>query len=60
MWGIVSVVAAVVVIILLLQSLDVLDHFKNRLTGNSPASVEQRLAELEQRMDRLERGKREA
>jgi uncharacterized protein YceH (UPF0502 family) len=55
MWNVVSVVAAVVVIILLVDSLDVVEHLKRRLAGPSAKpELEARVAELERRVADLE------
>ncbi len=56
MWGIVSVVAAVVVVILLFESLDVVQHLKRRLAGSSAKpELEARVTDLERRVAALER-----
>lgn len=56
MWNIVSVVAAVVVVILLFEVLDFADIFKKRLKGGTALSdLSQRVKELEERLAALER-----
>jgi len=55
MWDVVGIVAAVVVIIMLFQILDVTDAVANRIRGRTPRKdVEARLSELEKRLDRME------
>ena len=56
MWNIVSVVAAVVVVILLFEVLDFTDIFKKRLKGGTAlGDLSQRVKELEERLSALER-----
>ncbi|MFA7332215.1 MAG: hypothetical protein WC326_14190 [Candidatus Delongbacteria bacterium] len=56
MWGIVSVVAAVVVVILLFEALDVVKHLKQRLAGpTAKPELEARVTDLERRVAALER-----
>lgn len=56
MWDTVGIVAAVVVIVLLIQLLDVVEALKMRIKGgSSPRNLNQRMTELERRMDSLER-----
>lgn len=55
MWDVVGIVAAVVVIVLLIQVLDLSDIIKERLRGGSPKNdVEERVSRLEQRLDIVE------
>ena len=55
MWDVVGIVAAVVVIMLLIQVLDLSDIIKERLRGGSPKNdVEERVSRLEQRLDIVE------
>jgi len=56
MWDTVGIIAAVVVIILMFQMLDVTEALKERLRGGSPRKdLEQRMTRLEERLDALER-----
>ena len=56
MWDTVGIIAAVVVIILLFQVLDVSEALKERLKGGSPRKdLERKVSQLEQRLDALER-----
>ena len=56
MWDTVGIVAAVVVIILLFQVLDVSEILKDRLRGGSPRKdIEDRIARIEERLDALEK-----
>ncbi|MEN8008411.1 MAG: hypothetical protein ABFS42_15485 [Candidatus Krumholzibacteriota bacterium] len=56
MWDVVGIIAAVVVIVLLLQLLDVAEVLKNKLKGETAGkSIEQRVADLEQRLDAVEK-----
>jgi len=56
MWDTVGIIAAVVVIILLFQVLDVSEALKERLKGGSPRKdLEIKVSQLEQRLDALER-----
>ena len=57
MWDTVGIVAAVVVIILLIQVLDVAEVLKERLRGGPPRStnIEGRVTLLEERLAALER-----
>ena len=56
MWDTVGIVAAVVVIILLFQVLDLSETLKERLRGGSPRKdIERRVSQLEERLDAIER-----
>jgi hypothetical protein len=56
MWDAVGVIAAVVVIVLLLQLLDVSEVLKAKLKGETTGpSLEQRVAELERRLEAVEK-----
>ncbi len=56
MWDVVGTVAAVVVIILLFQMLDITDSVANRIKGRTPRKdVEAKIAELEKRLDEIEK-----
>jgi len=56
MWDVVGIIAGVVVIVLLFQLLDVTEVLKNKLKGQTAGpSVEQRVAELEKRLEALEK-----
>jgi len=56
MWDTVGIVAAVVVIVLLIQLLDVAEALKVRLKGGlTNKDLEQRMAELERRIDAVEK-----
>jgi hypothetical protein len=56
MWDMVGIVAAVVVILLLLQLLDVSETLKARLKGGSTSrELEGRVADLEARLETLEK-----
>ena len=56
MWDVVGIVAAVVVIMLLLQVLDVAEVLKERLRGGPPrVDIEQRVSRLEERLEVIER-----
>jgi hypothetical protein len=58
MWEVVGIVAAVVVIILLFQILDVTDSLADRLRGRAPRKdIEERVARLEKRLDDIERNR---
>jgi hypothetical protein len=55
MWDAVGIVAAIVVLLLLLQVLDVAEILKKRLRGEAPQQdLEQRVIRIEERLDRLE------
>jgi hypothetical protein len=56
MWDVVGIVAAVVVILLLFQILDVTEALKVRLKGGSTSKdLEQRVSDLERRLDAVEK-----
>ena len=56
MWDVVGIVAGVVVILMLLQVLDVTEALKVRLKGGSTSKgIENRVAELEKRLDAVEK-----
>jgi hypothetical protein len=56
MWDVVGIVAAVVVIVLLVQMLDLAEVLKGRIRGDAPRSdLEKRLADLERRLADVER-----
>jgi hypothetical protein len=56
MWDVVGIVAAVVVIMLLLQVLDVAEVLKERLRGGPPrVDLEKRVSRLEERLDAIDR-----
>jgi hypothetical protein len=56
MWDTVGIIAAVVVIILLFQVLDVSEALKERLRGGSlRKDIERRVSQLEERLDAIER-----
>lgn len=56
MWDVVKIIAAVAVIMLLLQALDFTEILKTRLRGGlSRKEMEQRLAGLESRVAELEK-----
>ena len=56
MWEVIGIVAACVVILLMLQLLDVAETLKVKfLGGKSAKDVEQRLADLEKRLDAVEK-----
>ena len=56
MWDTVGIVAGVVVIVLLVQLLDVAEVLKNKLKGETAGrSIEQRVADLEQRLEMVEK-----
>ncbi|MBI4720500.1 MAG: hypothetical protein HY770_04645 [Chitinivibrionia bacterium] len=56
MWDVVSIIAAVVVIILLLQILDLSEALKDRIRGRVPRKdLEERIRDLEKRLDDLQR-----
>ena len=56
MWDVVGIIAAVVVIILLLQVLDVAEVLKERLRGGPPRiDLAQRVSRLEERLDAIDR-----
>jgi hypothetical protein len=56
MWDTVGIIAAVVVIILLFQVLDVTEALKERLRGGSPRKdIEKRVSQMEERVDAIER-----
>ncbi|UCG52806.1 MAG: hypothetical protein JSW58_04435 [Candidatus Latescibacterota bacterium] len=58
MWDVVGIVAAVVVIILLFQILDITESLTDRLRGRAPRKdLEERVARLEKRLDDIERGR---
>ena len=56
MWEVVGIVAACVVILLMLQLLDVAEKLKVNFLGGKPsADIEQRVAELEKRLEAVEK-----
>ncbi len=56
MWDTVGTIAAVVVIILLFEMLDIAEIFKSRLMGGSSRKdIESRVAQLEERLNDIER-----
>ncbi len=56
MWDVVGIVAAVVVILLLLQLLDATELLKGRLRGGkSSRDLEGRVADLEKRLEAVEK-----
>ncbi len=56
MWEVVGIVAACVVMILMIQLLDVAETLKVKFLGGKPAKdVEQRLADLEKRLEAVEK-----
>ena len=56
MWEVVGIVAAVVVILLLLQLLDATELLKGRLRGGkSSRDLEGRVADLEKRLEAVEK-----
>jgi hypothetical protein len=56
MWDVVGIVAAVVVILLLLQLLDVTETLKVRLKGGATSKgLDQRVSALERRLDAVEK-----
>lgn len=56
MWDVVGTVAAVVVIILLFQVLDVTNSLADRIRGRATRkSLEEKIADLEKRLDDIER-----
>jgi hypothetical protein len=56
MWEVVGIIAACVVILLMLQLLDVVEKMKVNFLGGKPAKdVEQRLADLEKRLEAVEK-----
>ncbi len=56
MWDVVKIIAAIVVIILLFETLDIAELLKKRVRGGlSRKEMEQRLAELESRIGDLEK-----
>jgi hypothetical protein len=56
MWDTVGIIAAVVVIILLIQLLDFSEVLKARLRGESPqVGSEGRIAEIERRLSAIEK-----
>jgi len=55
MWDTVGIIAAVVVILLLFQMLDVVEILKGRLKGGSPRrDLESRITEIEARLKEIE------
>ena len=56
MWDIVGMVAAVVVILLLFQILDLTGSLTDRIRGRAPRKdLEEKVADLEKRLDDIER-----
>ena len=56
MWDVVGIIAACVVILLMLQLLDVAEKLKVNFLGGKPAKdIEQRLADLEKRLEAVEK-----
>jgi len=56
MWDVVGIIAAVVVIIMLFQVLDITDSLANRIRGRAPRKdLEEKVADLEKRLDDIER-----
>ena len=56
MWDVVKIIAAIVVIILLFETLDIAELLKKHVRGGlSRKEMEQRLAELESRVGDLEK-----
>lgn len=55
MWDIIGTIAAVVVIILLFEMLDVAEILKSRLRGGSPRKdIERRVTQLEERLNDID------
>ncbi len=56
MWEVVGIIAACVVILLMLQLLDVAEKLKVNFLGGKPSKdMEQRLADLEKRLESVEK-----
>jgi len=56
MWDVVGTIAAVVVIIMLFQVLDVTGSLADRIRGRAPRkNLEEKIANLEKRLDDIER-----
>ncbi len=56
MWDVVGIIAAVVVIILLFQILDITNSLADRIKGRAPRKdLEERISALEKRLDEIER-----
>jgi len=56
MWEVVGIIAACVVILLMLQLLDVVEKMKVNFLGGKPAKdIEQRVADLEKRLEAVEK-----
>ena len=56
MWEVVGIVAACVVILLMLQLLDVAEKLKVNFLGGKPSKdIEQQLADLEKRLEAVEK-----
>ena len=56
MWDVVGIIAAVVVIVLMLQLLDVAEVLKDRLRGRiSRDDLEEKVQDLERRVSELEK-----
>ena len=56
MWEVVGIIAACVVILLMLQLLDVVEKMKVNFLGGKPSKdIEQRLADLEKRLEAFEK-----
>lgn len=56
MWEVVGIIAACVVILLMLQLLDVAEKLKVNFLGGKPSKdIEQRVAELERRLEDVEK-----
>jgi hypothetical protein len=58
MWDTVGIIAAVVAIVMLIQLLDLTEALKNRIKGGGASKdLEQRVAELENRLQAVENKK---
>ncbi|MBD3383618.1 hypothetical protein GF407_01715 [candidate division KSB1 bacterium] len=56
MWDVVGIIAAVVVIVLLLQLLDITDTVSDRIRGKmSKKDLQTKIADLEKRVNSLEK-----
>ena len=56
MWEVVGIIAACVVILLMLQLLDVAEKLKVNFLGGKPSKdIEQRLVDLEKRLEAVEK-----
>jgi len=56
MWEVVGIIAACVVILLMLQLLDVVEKMKVNFLGGKPSQdIEQRVADLEKRLEAYEK-----